>query len=95
MVCTRLHVPGTIGHHRAMRPCIDTHCHLDAVEFSDDVDEVRARATAAGVSHCVLPAVELGNFGAVRDLAHRFGDSYALGIHPLCTVRAAEAGCQQ
>jgi TatD DNase family protein len=69
---------------------IDTHCHLDAAEFSPDVAEVRARAAAAGVSQCVLPAVEVGDFDSVRELAHRFADSYALGIHPLCTMRAGD-----
>jgi TatD DNase family protein len=69
---------------------IDTHCHLDAPEFAGDIDSVRARAADAGVMHCVVPAVEAGNFAAVRDLAHRHGDSYALGIHPLCTGRAPE-----
>lgn len=67
-----------------MAAWIDTHCHLDAAEFSDDVGAVRARAAGAGVRHCVVPAVEVGNFAAVRALAHRHGDSYALGIHPLC-----------
>lgn len=75
-------------HHASM--WIDTHCHLDAPDFAHDVDAVSARAAARGVLHCVLPAVEVGNFGAVRDLAHRFGYSYALGIHPLCTGRADE-----
>lgn len=69
---------------------IDTHCHLDAPEFAGDTANVRARAAEAGVLHCVVPAVEAGNFAAVRDLAHRYGDSYALGIHPLCTGRARE-----
>lgn len=64
---------------------IDTHCHLDAAEFAPDLAQVRARAHQAGVAHCVLPAVAVANFVGVRDLAHRFGDSYALGIHPLCT----------
>jgi TatD DNase family protein len=73
---------------------IDTHCHLDASEFSGDVAQVRARAAAAGVAHCVLPAVEVGNFDSVRELAHRFADSYALGIHPLCTMRAADTDLQ-
>jgi TatD DNase family protein len=72
----------------AMPAWIDTHCHLDAAEFSADVAAVRARAAAARVVHCVLPAVEVANFNAVRELAHRHGDSYALGIHPLCTGRA-------
>ncbi|HSH89990.1 MAG TPA: TatD family hydrolase [Ramlibacter sp.] len=71
-----------------MRLWIDTHCHLDAMEFTSDRADVRDRARAAGVGHCVLPAVEVANFAAVHDLAHRYGDSYALGIHPLATVRA-------
>lgn len=70
---------------------IDTHCHLDAGEFAHDLDAVRRRAAAAGVSHCVIPAVAPANFDAVRELAHRHGDSYALGIHPLCTPDAREA----
>jgi TatD DNase family protein len=75
---------------RFMTAWIDTHCHLDAVEFSPDRAAVRARAAEQGVGHCVLPAVEVANFAAVRDLAHEGGDSYGLGIHPLCTGRAEE-----
>jgi TatD DNase family protein len=69
---------------------IDTHCHLDAAEFDADRDAVVARARAAGVRQIVLPAIEAGNFDAVRALAHRHGLAYALGIHPLCVGRAAE-----
>lgn len=69
---------------------IDTHCHLDAPEFAGDRDAVRERAARRGVAHCVLPAVAVANFDTVRALAHRHGDSYALGIHPLCTGAAAE-----
>jgi TatD DNase family protein len=69
---------------------IDTHCHLDAPEFAADRAEVRVRARDAGVTHCIIPAVEAANFDAVRELAHGTGDSYALGIHPLCTPRAAD-----
>jgi TatD DNase family protein len=70
---------------------IDTHCHLDARELSGDVAAVRARASANQVGHCVLPAVAVANFDAVRLLAHRFADSYALGIHPLCVAEAQDA----
>ena len=70
---------------------IDTHCHLDAPEFGTDAAEVRARATAVGVAQCVIPAMEGANFDTVRTLAHRFGDAYALGIHPLYVARAQEA----
>lgn len=73
---------------------IDTHCHLDAHEFAADRDAVRRRAAEAGVGHLVLPAVAPGNFEQVRALAHRHGDSYALGIHPLCTGQAGDEDLQ-
>ncbi|GAA4005394.1 TatD family hydrolase [Comamonas faecalis] len=73
---------------------IDTHCHLDAAEFDADRAAMRAAASAAGVLHCVIPAVHAANWQAVRDLAHRQGDSYALGIHPLCTPDAAAGDLQ-
>jgi len=69
---------------------IDTHCHLDAREFAPDRDAVVARARAAGVTMQVIPAVAPGNFDAVRELAHRHGLAYALGIHPLCVGAAAD-----
>ena len=70
---------------------IDTHCHLDASEFASDVQAVRARARAAGVAHCVLPAVCATNFDRVRELAHETGDSYALGIHPMYVAQAQDS----
>ncbi|MDP4073223.1 TatD family hydrolase [Acidovorax sp. A1169] len=69
---------------------IDTHCHLDAPELAPDVNAVRDHARQAGVGHCVLPAVARANWEAVRTLAHQYGDSYALGIHPLYTGHAAD-----
>lgn len=70
---------------------IDTHCHLDAPEFATDLSAVRERARHAGVGHCVIPAVAVPHFGAVRELAQRFGDSYALGIHPLSVPQADDS----
>src|SRR5690606_31101466 len=70
---------------------IDTHCHLDAREFSADTRQVIERATAAGVQAMVIPAVERGNFEAVRQLAHQFsGGRYALGIHPIAVPYARD-----
>ena len=66
----------------------DTHCHLDAPEFNADRDSVVARAVAAGVTQIVIPAVQASDFKAVRELAHRHGIAYALGIHPLFVERA-------
>ena len=67
---------------------IDTHCHLDAPQFAADLAAVRERAAGHGIAHCVIPAVAAANFDAVRTLAWRFGDAYALGIHPLYTPNA-------
>ena len=50
---------------------IDTHCHLDASEFDADRETVRQRALHAGVTQCLIPAVEAANFDTVRLLAHR------------------------
>ena len=72
---------------------IDTHCHLDAPEFGADhalALDARRQARALGVGLCVLPAVERANWDSVRTLAHRLGDAYALGIHPLCVPRATD-----
>ena len=73
-----------------MSDWIDTHCHLDAPEFGAEIGAVRARAARHGVRHCVIPAVEVANFDTVRTLAHQFGDSYALGIHPLYVAQAGD-----
>ena len=70
---------------------IDTHCHLDAPEFAPDASAVRASAAIEKVALCVIPAVEVANFSAVRQLAHQFGDAYALGIHPLYVPQAKQA----
>ncbi|QHE87630.1 TatD family hydrolase [Hydrogenophaga sp. BPS33] len=72
---------------------IDTHCHLDAPEFGADhalTFEARQRASERGVGLCVIPAVMRANFDTVRTLAHRLGDAYALGIHPLCVPQAGD-----
>lgn len=70
---------------------IDTHAHLDAPEFGvDHAQALSARALARerGVGLCVIPAVMRQNLDTVRLLAHRTGDAYALGIHPLYVPQA-------
>jgi len=69
---------------------IDTHCHLDAPEFGSSGPAIRAEAARHQVALCVLPAVEVANFEAVRTLAQASGDSYALGIHPLYVKSAQD-----
>ena len=64
---------------------IDTHCHLDLDAFDADRDAVIARATAAGVTGILVPAVRPRTWGALLALAARHTDAglrVALGIHP-------------
>lgn len=70
---------------------IDTHCHLDAAEFSTDRQDVIQRAGRAGVGAIVIPAVARANFDAVQALAGEFsGGYYALGIHPIAVPDAQD-----
>ena len=70
---------------------IDTHCHLDAHEFGAASPEVARRAQDNGVGMIVIPAVERGNFGRVKELAHAAPNaSYALGIHPIFIPQAGD-----
>ena len=69
---------------------VDTHCHLDAPEFGDEMPAIRARAAQRNVALCVIPAVAAANFARVRELAHAQHDAYALGIHPMCTGEARD-----
>lgn len=70
---------------------IDTHCHLDANEFDTDRDEVVSRARAAEVSMLVMPTGHVDDQFKVREIAHRYGYAYALGLHPLWLTDVPEA----
>lgn len=78
---------GFLSSHSPIR-FVDSHCHLDADEFQGDVNAMRERARQQGVDLCLIPSVDKNNFQVVCDLAHRFHDLYALGIHPLYTKDA-------
>jgi TatD DNase family protein len=62
---------------------IDTHCHLDFNRFDGDRDAVIARATAAGVTRIIVPAIDLANAPVVLALADRYPAVFAaVGVHP-------------
>ena len=63
---------------------IDTHAHLDGEEYTDDRDEVVARAREAGVSAILVPAIHLPSITAVLDVCRRYpGYAYPMiGLHP-------------
>ncbi|UCV11340.1 TatD family hydrolase [Dechloromonas denitrificans] len=71
---------------------IDTHCHLDAVEFEADRDAVHAAALAAGIGQIVVPGVAVDGFARLQSVVARYpGCHAAYGIHPLYVMAAQES----
>jgi TatD DNase family protein len=61
----------------------DTHCHLDLNKFDEDREAVIQRASAAGVTRMLIPALELESSLAVLELAESHPNLYAaIGFHP-------------
>jgi TatD DNase family protein len=79
--------PGTNG------GLVDTHCHLDAIDFVSDLDAVLRRARSAGVRWFVTIGSGRGTESApdAVALAHMHGDVVAcVGIHPVDARCATE-----
>ena len=61
----------------------DTHAHLDAPEFRDDIDAILRRAVEAGVERILAVGMDLESSRAAVALARRFPVVYAsVGVHP-------------
>lgn len=67
---------------------IDTHCHLYAGEFEQDIAEVIERSMANGVAKFYLPAIDSTTLDAMLELEKKFpGKCIAMaGLHP-CSVK--------
>ncbi len=62
---------------------VDSHCHLDFPDFAGELDQVVARAAAAGVGTMVTISTRVRRFEAVRAVAERFDNVYcSVGTHP-------------
>jgi len=63
---------------------IDTHSHIYSEEFDADRDEALSRAKAVGVSHIVLPNIDLSSVERLSSLAKSDTDYFfvANGLHP-------------
>lgn len=71
---------------------IDSHCHLDDDRFDGTLDDVLARARAAGVVQYVVPATTAARWPKLCELAERYpAISPAYGLHPwfLCEHQSA------
>ena len=59
---------------------IDSHCHLDALEFRDEQDAIIKNALHHGVEKIIIPAVNRKSFDDVIELRKKFPNCfYALG----------------
>ena len=62
---------------------VDSHCHLQADRFDDDVEQVIGGARLAGVERILVPGWNVASAHRALDLADRFGWlDVAVGIHP-------------
>ena len=69
---------------------VDSHCHLDFPDFESELDDVVARARAAGVGAMVTIGTRPSQFNIVRAIAESYDDVYcSVGVHP---HNAAEEG---
>lgn len=61
---------------------VDSHCHLDFPDLAADLDDVVARARAAGIARMVTISTRVRGFDAVRAIAERFDDVFcSVGTH--------------
>jgi TatD DNase family protein len=62
---------------------VDSHCHLDFPDFSEELDQVVTRAGAAGVKTLVTISTRVRKFDQVRAIAERFANVFcSVGTHP-------------
>ena len=66
---------------------VDSHCHLDFLDFDSERPDVIARAIDAGVERMVTICTRLCNEPAVRAIAEAYAPVfYAAGTHPMSVV---------
>lgn len=62
---------------------VDSHCHLDFPDFASELDDVVARARAAGIGRLVTIGTRVRRSAEVRAIAERFDDVFcSVGTHP-------------
>jgi TatD DNase family protein len=73
---------------------IDSHCHLAGKEFARDLEEVIARARAAGLVRClvILDAEDEGEFIQAERVSALWPEvKFSIGVHPHNAHRFADA----
>ncbi len=80
---------------------IDTHAHIFLEQFETDFDQVLERANGAGISHILMPAIDVTSIQFCVDLADKHGDPHngpvlkaMAGIHPSSVQAATDEDMQ-
>lgn len=62
---------------------VDSHCHLDFPDFSEDLDAIVVRAEAAGIGRIVTISTRVRRIDGLLAIATRFPNVYcSVGTHP-------------
>lgn len=62
---------------------VDSHCHIDFSDFSEDLDDVLERAKNNGVAYMLCVSVELQNFERIKVLTESSQQVFSsIGVHP-------------
>ena len=62
---------------------VDSHCHLDFPDFSNDLDGIVSRARAAGIGRMVTISTRVRKLEQLLAIAERYDDVYcSVGTHP-------------
>ena len=66
---------------------IDTHAHLYADEFKDDIELIITKAQENGITQVVLPNIDEESIAGLKNLVTRWPDFFVpmMGLHP-CSV---------
>ncbi|WP_431299169.1 TatD family hydrolase [Tabrizicola sp. BL-A-41-H6] len=75
---------------------VDSHCHLDFPDFAEELPQIIARATEAGVTRMVTICTRLRNEPQVRAIAEAYRQVYyAAGTHPMSAAEEPLATLDQ
>ena len=62
---------------------IDSHCHINFPELSNNLDEILDNMRKNGVTHALCVGVNLENFPQIQELSEQHEQIYAsVGVHP-------------
>ena len=62
---------------------IDSHCHINDVQFKEDLDEVISRAIDTGISQMICVGTDIKSSERAIEISNKYPNIYATcGIHP-------------